>query len=486
VARLRAFFSGIRIRLMVWFIAILALVLVMFSVFIYTRQSQDLNEANLNHLALKTRQLETAFQFEGLQSMQDVRQLMASMVSAGVPLVDDSEVLVIADPFAQWSAQIGPVNQSEINRMVTTAQQVVQGNQQRMYDFSLVSSTTNQNQQYEFLITPILAHGRLAGYMLFGQPSDPTGTLPRLIATLAIASLAILLGAGAGGYWLAGRILRPVKVITQTAQKISETDLSQRLNFTSSDELGELATTFDTMLARLEAGFERQRQFTADASHELRTPLTIIGLETDSSLAMKRKPDEYVQTLQMIKNENEHMARLVNDLLVLSRMESGQAHMQQDMVDLSDVALEVVERLSPLAAIKEIHLEAGDLPEVKICGDRAYLSQMISNLVGNAIKYVPAGDGMVRIETGQRDSMGWVRVEDNGPGIAAEDMPHLFERFYRADKSRSRQDSQGDPGGSGLGLAIVRSIALAHGGETSVTSTPGEGSAFEVALPLKN
>lgn len=111
MARLRAFFSGIRIRLMVWFIAILALVLVMFSVFIYTRQSQDLNEMNLNHLALKTRQLETAFQFEGLQSMQDVRQLMASMVSAGVPLVDENEVLVIADPINQWSAQIGPVNQ---------------------------------------------------------------------------------------------------------------------------------------------------------------------------------------------------------------------------------------------------------------------------------------------------------------------------------------------------------------------------------------
>jgi heavy metal sensor kinase len=486
VARLRAFFSGIRIRLMVWFIAILALVLVMFSVFIYTRQSQDLNEMNLNHLALKTRQLETAFQFEGLQSMQDVRQLMASMVSAGVPLVDENEVLVIADPINQWSAQIGPVNQSDINRMVTTAQQVVQGNQQHLYDFSLVSSTTNQNQQYEFLITPILAHGRLAGYMLFGLPTDPTGTLPRLVATLAIASLAIILGAAAGGYWLAGRILKPVKVITQTAQKISETDLSQRLNFTSSDELGELATTFDTMLGRLEAGFERQRQFTADASHELRTPLTIIGLETDRSLAMKRKPDEYVQTLQMIKNENEHMSRLVNDLLVLSRMESGQARMQQDMVDLSDVALEVVERLSPLAAIKEIHLEAGDLPEVKICGDRAYLSQMISNLVGNAIKYVPAGNGMVRIETGQRDNMGWVRVEDNGPGIAEEDMPHLFERFYRADKSRSRQDSQSDPGGSGLGLAIVRSIARANGGEASVTSTPGQGSTFEVVLPLKN
>jgi heavy metal sensor kinase len=486
VGRLRAFFNGIRLRLMVWFIAILALVLIMFSVFIYTRQSQDMNEMTVNALVMKTRQLESEFQFEGLQSMQDLRQLISTLASSGVALVDENEVLVVADPSAQWTTKIGPVNQTDISRLVATAQQVVQGTQQRMYDSSILSTTTNQNQEYVFLITPIVARGRLAGYMLFGTPTDPNGSLPRLIATLALASMAILLGAAAGGYWLAGRILKPVKVITQTAQKISETDLSQRLNFRSSDELGELASTFDKMLARLQAGFERQRQFTADASHELRTPLTIIGLETDRSLAMKRRPDEYMQTLLTIKNENEHMSRLVNDLLVLSRMDSGQARMQQDMVDISDVALEVVERLSPLAANKDIHLEAGDLPEIQVCGDRNYLSQMVSNLVGNAIKYVPAGSGVVRIETGQRDSMGWVRVEDNGPGIAAEDMPHLFERFYRADKSRSRPEGHGDPGGSGLGLAIVQTIARAHGGEATAQSTLGEGSTFEVTLPLKH
>lgn len=497
--RFRAFYHGIRFRLMAWFIVILALVLTLFSVFIYTRQSQDLNEATLNRVAVKTRQLESVFQFEGLQSMQDVRQLMPSLVSGGVALVQEDEVLVVADPFAQWSAQLGPVSQSDINRMVSTAQQVVQGNQQRMYDFSIVSTATNQDQNYVFLITPVQAHGRLVGYMLFGSPADPTGQLPRLLATLVLASLAVVGGAAGGGYWLAGRVLKPVKVITRTAQKISETDLSQRLNFTSSDELGELANTFDSMLARLQAGFERQRQFTADASHELRTPLTIIGLETDRTLANRRKPEEYQQTLQTIRTENDHMTRLVNDLLVLSRMESGQAHLRQDCVDLSDVALEVIERLSPLAANKEIHLEAGELPETPVRGDREYLSQMISNLVGNGIKYVEAGSGIVRVETGQSDGKGWVRVEDNGPGIAPEDLVHLFERFYRVDKSRARPEGlqndggslrndggiQADPGGSGLGLAIVRWIARAHGGEASVSSTPGSGSTFVVTLPLK-
>lgn len=483
--RFKRFITGIRFRLMSWFIIILALVLFIFSAFVYTRQSQDLQDTNLNRLALKVRQLENLFQFEGLQSMQDVRQMMPTLVSSGVALVQEDEILVVADSNEQWTVHIGPVSSEDIHQMVTTAQVEITDDQPRLQDFDLINTETKQNHHYAFLIVPVEARGRMVGYMLLGRPADPTGQLPRLAATLALASLAVLAGAAGVGYWLAGRVLRPVKVITRTARQIGDTDLSKRLNLKSSDELGELANTFDDMLSRLQAAFERQRQFTTDASHELRTPLTIIGLETGRMLTGRRTPEEYEQVLQTIQGENDHMTRLVNDLLILARMESGQTHLEQEEIDLSDVALEVVERLAPLAAARGIRLEAGDLPETPVLGDRGHLVQMVSNLVSNAIKYAPAADGWVRVESGLDDSQVWVRVEDNGAGIAPEDRPHIFERFYRADKSRSRSDDKNDPGGSGLGLAIVRWIAQAHGGDASLESEAGSGAVFKVTLPRR-
>jgi heavy metal sensor kinase len=485
VSGLKKFVAGIRFRLMSWFTIILALVLFIFSAFVYTRQAQDLQGDNLNRLAIKARQLENLFQFEGLQSMQDVRQLMPALVSGGVALVQEDEVLVVADPITQWTSQLGPVNSTDVQHMVATAQLLVQDGQTHILNYDLVSTATKQAQQYTFLVVPVEARGRLVGYMLLGRPADSTGQLPRLMATLALASLAVLAGAAGVGYWLAGRVLRPVKVITRTARQISDTDLSKRLNLNTSDELGELANTFDDMLARLQAAFERQRQFTTDASHELRTPLTIIGLETGRMLTTRRKPEEYEQVLQTIQSENDHMTRLVNDLLVLARMEAGQINLEQEKIDLSDVALEVVERLSPLAAAKGVRLDVGELPETPVLGDRGHLGQMVSNLVSNAIKYAPATNGVVTVESGVSGQQAWVKVADNGDGIALEDRPHIFERFYRADKSRSRSEDKNDPGGSGLGLAIVRWIAQAHGGDASLESEPGSGAVFKVTLPLR-
>lgn len=480
---LRRFFAGIRFRLMSWFIGVLALVLLLFSAFVYTRQAQDLRDTNLSRLAIKARQLESLFQLEGLQSMQDVRQLMPLLISGGVALVQEDEVLVVADPNTQWTAQLGPIGEADIQRLVTEAEQGRQSAQPHTDEFKLTNPTTQQNQGYIFLIIPIEARGRPVGYMLLGRPSDATGQLPRLAATLALASLAVLLGAAGGGYWLAGRVLRPVQAITRTARQISDSDLSRRLNLNSPDELGELSNTFDEMLARLEAGFERQRQFTADASHELRTPLTIIGLETGRMLGGRRTPEEYQQVLRTIQNENDHMTRLVNDLLQLARMESGQTRLDRTSEDLSDLVVEVLERLMPLAANQRVHLEAGDLPETLVQGDRAMLAQMVSNLVSNAIKYARSGDGWVKVETGTTGGQAWVRVEDNGAGVAPEDRPYIFDRFYRADRTGSQERDPNAPTGSGLGLAIVRWIAQAHGGEACLEESSGTGAVFRVTLP---
>jgi signal transduction histidine kinase len=288
--------------------------------------------------------------------------------------------------------------------------------------------------------------------------------------------------------------MAPVHTITRTARSISETDLNQRLNLGTQDELGELADTFDAMLERLQAAFDRQRQFTADASHELRTPLTIVSLEADQALARRRSIEEYERALAVIKSENKFMSRLVNDLLTLARMDAGQTQMKFEPLDLSDLALDVIDRLNSIASRAGVELHVGDFPAVEVNGDAQYLTQLITTLVENAIKYAGGRGHHVRVETGQKliagQPYGWVQVEDDGPGISAEHLPHLFDRFYRVDQARTRQqddlpeaDQEKDLEGSGLGLSIVQWVAQAHGGQVMVYSEVGKGSTFELQLP---
>jgi signal transduction histidine kinase len=351
-------------------------------------------------------------------------------------------------------------------------------------------------ESYYFMLAPISVGNQLAGFFLLGTPVDPDGQLHRLLFSLILGMLGTLAIAMVGGFWLADRAIHPVKKITQTARTIGETDLSQRLNLEQRDELGELADTFDEMLDRLQAAFERQRQFTADASHELRTPLTIVELEASRALAASRSPQEYIRTLRVIQSENQFMTRMVSNLLTLARMDAGQVVLHKQELDLSDVVLDVVERLAPLAKKNQVKLTAGDLPELPVMGDQQFLVQMVSNLVDNAIKYSSGEDKCIEVMTGNSISRqvqkAWVRVIDNGPGIPPEHLPHLFDRFYQVDKARAKQDqdleSQGSqtPSGTGLGLSIAKWIAQAHGGEIRVQSELGKGTTFEIYLPLSS
>ncbi|MBO0795867.1 MAG: HAMP domain-containing histidine kinase, partial [Ktedonobacteraceae bacterium] len=266
------------------------------------------------------------------------------------------------------------------------------------------------------------------------------------------------------------------------------TDLRRRLHFKRRDEFGELAATFDQMLDRLEAAFKRQAQFTADASHELRTPLTIIDLEINRALTQLQRPEEYRQVLELLQSENEQMAAIVNSLLLLARADTGKMTLEKQEVDLGDLVLASVERLLPLARQSQVTLATGDLPELLVSGDPQYLCRMLTNLIENAIKYTSGVGKRVHVELAREgERRGVVRVRDDGPGIAEEHLPYLFDRFYRVDRARTRQErlEGGDkPGGSGLGLAIVQWIVQAHGGEVYVESRVGAGSLFAVYLPL--
>ncbi len=469
--RIGSFFHSIRFRLVLWFSVILSLVLIAFSAFIYINQSRDILGESEFRLERKMAALELT--------------LTVSPTGIIVPrgVLQDTDVLVFTDATGQVLASNGPLPAKDTLSLAAQAkQEYEQGHNSQDGAVSWTQGSNSLHTNYMFVTIPVQIGPELNVLAILGSPADPYGLEARLQLELAAGSLATLLIALLGGYWLADRAMRPVHTITQAALTIGETDLSRRLNMKGKDELGELAGTFDGMLARLQAAFERQRQFVADASHELRTPLTIVNLETSRTLASPHKPEDYRHALATIRSENEFMTSLVNDLLTLARMDAGQAAMQCLPVDLSDVAVDTIERLSSLAARNSVQLEAGELPEARILGDRQRLVQMVSNLVDNAIKYAAGQDKKVSIETGKTADTAWVRVSDNGPGISPEHLPHLFDRFYRIDQSRTRgsEDETGPkaPSGSGLGLSIVQWIVQSHGGEIKVESQPGVGTTF--------
>jgi signal transduction histidine kinase len=496
--RLRQFFSSIRFRLTLWSLVILSLVLVIFSSVVYTRELDDLKYLALNHLEARSHQIQMVYHLIGLQYPLTRNLLLPQDSDDGMSVVEENEAVALFDASnGKIIQQIGPITAQDVNQLVSHWKNTNATDGPFAYQLAGVSSAGQGNsQQYFFLMTPVQVIGYGMVILVTGTPLDPGGQLQALFITLLLASLATLVIAVLGGYWLAGRAMSPVKKITQAAREIGETDLRRRLHLRSHDELGELADTFDDMLARLQAAFDRQRQFTADASHELRTPLTIVDLEADRALSKRRSPEEYERALTVIKSENEYMSRLVSELLTLARMDAGQTMIKTEELDLSDLALEVVERLLPLAKRRGVELSTGDLPELLINGDRQYLMQMLTNLVENGIKYSEGQKKCVRIETGFTNNgstpLAWVKVSDNGPGIPAEDLPLIFGRFYRVDKARSReadgsQNPAGDDGrpvGSGLGLSIVQWIVKAHGGQAKVESELGKGTTFTVELPL--
>jgi signal transduction histidine kinase len=262
------------------------------------------------------------------------------------------------------------------------------------------------------------------------------------------------------------------------ARDIQATDLSRRIELPGpDDELKQLADTFDAMLARLDAAFDAQRQFTADASHELRNPLAIIRTNVDVALADPRAdPDDLRQALVVVKRAGDRMARLVDDLLALARRQ--EPTLEHEQVDLGVAVTEASDDFVVPAAARNIVLDRAIGPGVVVIGDRDALKRAVANLLENAVRLAPAGS-RIRLATGSEGDRAWIAVADEGPGISPEDQPHVFDRFWRADKGRARAD-----GGTGLGLAIVRQIAESHGGQVRLQSKPGVGSSFVIWLPV--
>lgn len=306
------------------------------------------------------------------------------------------------------------------------------------------------------------------------------GTLQRASLILLVLTPSVFLVALIGGWALVGRALRPVEELTRTAMELESRNLGQRLvPPVADDEIGRLAGAFDTMIARLDRSFRQVQQFSADASHELGTPLTAIRGEAEVALMRPLEPEQYQRSLRSILESAQRMSQIIENLLLLARMESDRIAVRREPVALDDLLLAVFELQEPLARRKGLTLEIEEAEEAGVAGDPLWLHQMATNLVNNAIKYTPAG-GRVTLALVVEGEEAVLRVRDNGIGIPAEHLPFIFDRFYRVDSGRSRES-----GGTGLGLSIVQWVADTHGGRVEVASEPGKQTCFTVRLPLQ-
>ena len=313
-----------------------------------------------------------------------------------------------------------------------------------------------------------------------GRDIAPDLAEMRHYAWFLIGVAVVALGLGLiGGWWLSERAIRPIADISATAKKISRGDLSQRIESADTDsELGELAGVLNDTFARLQSNFARQAQFTADASHELRTPVAVILTQTQSALNRERSSDEYRESLAACQRAAQRMRQLTESLLALARLDSPESSAARMNCALDRVVKDTVEQLQPLAKGEGIRLELESESVHGFC-DPGQIGQVASNLVSNAIHYNRKG-GQVWVKIEARGSDAVLTVRDTGEGIDSADLPHVFKRFYRADKARTRAH-----GRTGLGLAITQAVVTAHGGSLEVESEVGKGSVFTVRLPMR-
>ncbi|MDQ2899176.1 MAG: ATP-binding protein [Acidobacteriota bacterium] len=431
----------LRFRLMLWYLAALLAGTATFAAIVYEGLSESLIASRRTAVSERMNSLQRSIREEGpVPGLDGLKEQLAEFSDAMPPefrirLIDPSG----ADVFTSKPKLLGPL----IGRSEPL---VVDGKQ---YQLDLTATLRPTEEILE----------RLRGVLLLSIP------------------VAILLAA-AGGFWTTRRALFPIREMAQAARSIGSDNLSVRLPVPEpNDELRHLAVMWNGMLGRLEAAVNRNRQFTADASHDLRTPLAILRAAAEIALRRKRAPEEYEEALQCVLRQADRATGLVECLLTLARADASLADWKLGAVELNPLLADAVEALEPVAQTRNLAL-ALELPcgPVWVRADSAAMHRLIAILIDNAVKNTETGSIHVRLTT--EDNAAVVSVEDPGRGISERDLPHVFDRFYRGDKSRGSRS-----GGSGLGLSIAKWIAESHGGEISLVSRLGAGTKVFVRLP---
>lgn len=449
----------IRARLTLWYIALLAITVIGFSLFLYI-ELQDLLSS----------QIDAGIQIAASQLLVDVDDSVNPPVLR--PMSDEAADHILQSSFAsrmvdadgQVVADVGSFPILDFVSPVIVGFKTVEidGVPWRIY----TQQVETNSQQYNV-------------WLQVGQSLNVIDdTQQNLFQLILIGLPIVLILTGFGGMFMASRALNPVDNITKTVQDIHATDMSKRIQYHGPpDELGRLTETLNSMLARLQSAFDAERNFTADASHELRTPLTAIKGHIGVTLTRTRNPEEYEATLVQIQTETERLIRLANDLLFLARLDAAPLHWQPESVNLSNLLDAVSEQMQLVANEKGIAISTDIPSNIMIEGMPDHLIRLFLNLVDNAIKYTSAkGEIELSLSTHQQTVV--IKIRDTGIGIAAEHLPHLFERFYRAGRERHYQ------GGVGLGLPIAYQIARTHSGMINIHSTPDVGTTTLVKLPL--
>ncbi len=452
----------VRLRMTLWYVFLMGVTMATLSTFLLVRFEQSLTESLDQALEnAVTRTLRTLDDEEGQLMFPEYE------VPVSVSLADTNIVLRLLSPEGEVLDLAGNIDASPLWGPM------VAGYESR--------ADPADAFHWRTFTQPIIdLRGNSIGWVQAAQRQDfITETMQTLRLQLLWAVPVALLLAGLGGYFLASRALRPISRMTRTARRITSSDLSLRIAYEGpEDEIGQLAQTFDAMLGRLQASFARQRQFSADAAHELRTPLSILKGQLEVTLSRIRDRDTYIQTLESMSAQINRLIRLSNGLLLLTRLDRDQIVLNRTHFNLADLLDSIIEEFHNALHERGLSLESDYPNRLMSSADSDLILRLFMNLLDNAVKYTPQ-DGHIQVQADVQAGDVLVTVSNSGPGIAPEHLPHLFDRFYRIDESRSRES-----GGDGLGLAISQEIVQAHDGTIEVTSTPERGVTVHIRLPI--
>jgi two-component system OmpR family sensor kinase len=467
----------IRWRLTIWYGAILALILVVFSsgVYIYFRNSlQDSIDTKIRSIAevLSSSMTET----HGQTVLGNFERYLENVLGRK----PKGKFIQIIDRSGKIGAKMSDIETETVPTSFGTLERTLRG--------EVVYETVGERRPRLRMITLPIADGKadskangkkITSIVQVGTSlEDFDETMTKLLIVMIIGIPTSLCATVMVGYFMARKTLRPVDQIRRAAVKISSTNLDERIDLGSRrDELSRLAETFNAMISRLKDAFLRVNLFSLDVSHELKTPLTILKGETEVALRKERGQEEYKRLLVSSLEEVDRMTKIIDDLLLLSKADPKDMRLNIENIALRDLLVDVCMDMRIFAEKKEIELAINELSDVRLMGDELKLRRMFLNIVENGIKYTPKG-GRVEVSSVANDGYVLINVKDNGVGISDDDIKYVFDRFYQADKSRRRE------GGSGLGLSISKWIAEAHKGSIQVESQPTNGSLFSIKLPL--
>ncbi len=458
---------SIGVRLSLWYTAVLGMALVTFGAVVWWAVQHSLNHAiddTLRDRIEGIRQFIEAHSTSlGLEEMQmEFRE--HSVLGPG------GDLFQVLDKSGGWLYRSDPLYDENV-----PVYQVSDLGSDRRFETLVI-----QGAPLRFLSRSIEVAGRPYSVQVAAPLHEVQEGLRDLVWILLSITPLVLVIATIGGYWMSRRALAPVDAITLEAKAIGADSLSQRLAIPKTgDELQRLSETLNEMIERLDEAFQRITRFTADASHELRTPLTLMRTTAELALRGEQPQQEYRESLQQILAELERTSHLLENLLLIARADSGAARLQLSDMDLTQTLREACLQAAPLFEAKHIQF-GSQIPEhpIAVKGDALALRQLFLILIDNAVKYTPSG-GSVSVSAGQTNDAAVVTVTDTGMGIPSDDLPHIFERFYRVDRARSREQ-----GGAGLGLSIGWWIVESHRGKISIESQASTGTKVQIRLPL--